>query len=917
MDGEKAKPPKTGKAGSAPPSAPTPMMAQYLAIKSAHPDLLLFYRMGDFYELFFDDAVAAAAALDITLTKRGKHQGADIPMCGVPVHSHEAYLERLIRHGFKVAICEQTEDPAEARKRGGKTLVARDVVRVITPGTLTEDSLLDARSHNHLAALARVGGRFGLAWLDISTGDFTVAAPPMNGIASLLAQIAPGEFLISDRLLELPELFDLFAEWQTAISAIPAPRFDSAAGERRLKEIFAVASLDGFGAFDRAEIAAAGALVDYVALTQKGTLPRLATPRHQAEGMVMAIDAATRRNLELVQASDGGRKGSLLGVIDRTLTGSGARLLGARLCAPLTESRAVGRRHDAVEAFVGNGQFRDATRAALHGAPDIERAMSRLSLKRGGPRDLAAVGDGLARAATLTGLLADAMKAGLVPLAEDLAAAATALGDHGVLIDRLSRALAPELPLLSRDGGFIAEGYAAPLDHLRVLRDESRRLVAALQIRYRDETGITGLKVKHNNVLGYFVEVSNNHGDKLLGHDTFIHRQTMASAVRFSTVELADLEEKIARAGDRALALELELFDDLVGEVSARADDIARTAHAVAEIDVAAALAALAVARDYCRPRIDDSVAFTIVRGRHPVVETMAASPANDPIGAEAGAFVGNDCDLDAGGRLWLLTGPNMAGKSTYLRQNALIAVLAQAGSYVPAKSAHIGVVDRLFSRVGAADDLARGRSTFMVEMVETAAILNQAGSRALVILDEIGRGTATYDGLSIAWATIEHLHNVNRCRGLFATHYHELTNLAERLDALSCHTMRVREWEGDVVFLYEVGPGAADRSYGIHVARLAGLPEAVIARAEAVLETLESDESTSAAARLADDLPLFARPRAAPLPPPPSPALAALGDIDVDNLTPREALDLLYRLVALAADESVTDEPVPPGLGD
>ncbi|MFP6758080.1 MAG: DNA mismatch repair protein MutS, partial [Alphaproteobacteria bacterium] len=539
MDGENAKPPKATQ-------APTPMMAQYMAIKAAHPGLLLFYRMGDFYELFFDDAVAASAALDITLTKRGKHQGADIPMCGVPVHSHESYLERLIRHGFKVAICEQIEDPAEARKRGAKSLVARDVVRVITPGTLTEDSLLDARAHNHLAALARVGGRFGLAWLDISTGDFTVAAPTLPGIASLMAQVAPGELLVADRVLEAPELFDLFAEWRPAISPLPAARFDSAAAERRLKDAYGVASLDGFGPFDRAEIAAAGALIDYVELTQKGALPRLAAPRRQAPDAVMAIDAATRRNLELVQASDGGRKGSLLGIIDRTLTGAGARLLSARLCAPLTDPVAIARRHDMVEAFFADGRFRDATRAALAGAPDVERALSRLRLKRGGPRDLAAVGDGLERAGRLAGLLADARKSGLVPLAEDLDAASEGLGEHGVLIDRLTRALGADLPLLARDGGFIAQSYAEPLDQLRILRDESRRLVAALQLRYRDETAISGLKVKHNNVLGYFVEVSHNHGDKLLGHDTFIHRQTLASAVRFGTVELGELEDKIA-----------------------------------------------------------------------------------------------------------------------------------------------------------------------------------------------------------------------------------------------------------------------------------------------------------------------------------------------------------------------------------
>lgn len=906
MDGEIAKQESGGGGRTAAKEDPspaadgklTPMMAQYSAIKQAHPDVLLFYRMGDFYEMFFDDAVAAAAALDITLTKRGRHRGEDIPMCGVPVHSHESYLERLIRKGFKVAICEQTESPADARKRGGKALVARDVVRVVTPGTLTEDTLLDARAHNHLTALAQVGGRFGLAWLDISTGDFTVAGPSDRELPSLLAQIAPGELLIADRLSEVEDLFELFNEWKSVLTVLPAPRFESAAAERRLKETFRVASLDGFGTYERAEIAAAGAVIEYVTLTQKGQMPRVAPPDRQQSGAVMAIDAATRRNLELVQSVTGGRAGSLLGVVDRTLTGAGARLLAAQLTAPLTDSIAIGRRLDMVEAFCGNVDCRDAVRDALRGAPDMERALSRITVGRGGPRDLAAIGAGLATARDVRQSVDRARESGLVPIAEDLTAAAAALGDHAALSERLDRALASDLPLLARDGGFIAEGYAAPLDELRVLRDESRKLVAALQGRYRETSGIAPLKVRHNNVLGYFVEVPQSHGDKLIADDAFIHRQTLASAVRFTTVELGELEDKIARAADRALALELELFEDLVGEVTARARDIGACAAALAEIDVASALADLAVARDFCRPRIDESLAFAIERGRHPVVEAAQAA------GSGGAAFVANDCDLESDGRLWLLTGPNMAGKSTFLRQNALIAVLAQAGSFVPAAAAHIGVVDRLFSRVGAADDLARGRSTFMVEMVETAAILNQAGERALVVLDEIGRGTATYDGLSLAWATIEHLHDANRCRGLFATHYHELTKLASRLEGLSCHTMRVREWRGEAVFLYEVGLGAADRSYGIHVARLAGLPGSVIARAEAVLAQLESSETSASGARLADELPLFAaRPRGPEKPVEP-PALEALRALDPDSLTPREALDCLYRLVA-QLDES------------
>ncbi len=868
----------------------TPMMAQYLDIKRRHPDALLFYRMGDFYEMFFDDAVAAAAALDIALTRRGRHEGREIPMCGVPVHSHETYLERLIRAGFKVAICEQTEDPAEARRRGPKTVVAREVVRVVTPGTITEDGLLDARAHNHLAAVAQVNGAWGLAWLDLSTGSFAVAAPAAPALAALLAQVAPGELLAPDSLADDPAL----AEWTDATTRLPAVRFDSAAAARRLAEAYGVATLDSFGGFGRAEIAAAGALIDYVDLTQKGRRPRLSPLRRQADGAVMAIDAATRRNLELTRALDGGRRGSLLDVVDRTRTPGGGRLLAARLAAPLTDPAAIGVRLDMVGFFVSDAGARDAVRETLAGCPDIERGLGRLCLGRGGPRDLAALRDALGRADALRQRLTADDAGGLAPLPAGIADAAARLGPHRVLVDRLTRALAANPPPLARDGGVIAEGYVAALDEQRALRDESRRLIGALQASYAKTTGIAALKIKHNNVLGYFIEVSANHGDKLLGDQGFIHRQTTASALRFTTTKLADLADGITRAADRALALELELFDDLVGETTARADDIAATARALAEIDVAAAGAVLAVERDFCRPTVDDGTGFAVSGGRHPVVEAMASNPS-------APGFVANDCTLAAGERLWLLTGPNMAGKSTFLRQNALIAVLAQAGCYVPARACSIGVIDRLFSRVGAADDLARGRSTFMVEMVETAAILNQAGPRALVILDEIGRGTATFDGLSIAWATIEHLHAVNRCRALFATHYHELTCLAAKLEDLSCRTMRVREWQGEAVFLYEVAAGAADRSYGIHVARLAGLPADVVARAEEVLEHLESDEGDAAAARLADDLPLFATVRANPAPVADEPpALALLRDTDLDSLSPREALELLYRLQAL-----------------
>ncbi|HTZ37524.1 MAG TPA: DNA mismatch repair protein MutS [Stellaceae bacterium] len=887
-------------APAAAPAAASPMMAQYHAIKDAHPGYLLFYRMGDFYELFFDDAVQAAPALDIALTKRGRHDGADIPMCGVPVHTAEAYLARLIRAGFKVAICEQVEDPAEARRRGNKGPVKRAVVRLVTAGTLTEDGLLDARRHNYLAGIAEAGGEMGLAWLDLSTGAFSVAPTAEAALAGDLARLLPGEIVLPERLLARPALFELFAEWKPSLTPLADARFDSESGRRRLESFYGVRALDGFGQFRRAELAAAGALVDYVALTQKpaaqqGGAPHLAAPVRVAPGSVMQIDAATRRNLELLATLAGERRGSLLSVLDRTATGAGSRLLADRLAAPLTDPDAIGGRLDALQFFVERADIRAALRERLRRCPDIERALTRLSLGRGGPRDLAALRDALGETAALRRMLA---APGLVPLPALLGEAERRLGEHGALVDRLARALAPDLPLLARDGGFIADGYAADLDELRGLRDRSRRTIAALQARYAEETGVGSLRIRHNNVIGYYIEVSAANAGKL-GVD-FIHRQTMAGAMRFTTAELAELDSRIASAADRALALELRLFEDLCGEVAAVRLPIAEAAAALAEFDLAAALAERAAESGWVRPVLGEDTGFAVRGGRHPTVEAALAG---------SGAFVANDCVLgesDAdGGRIWLVTGPNMAGKSTFLRQNALIAILAQMGSYVPAAAARIGVVDRLFSRVGAADDLARGRSTFMVEMVETAAILNQAGPRSFVILDEIGRGTATFDGLSIAWASLEHLHEVNRCRALFATHYHELTTLAAKLPALVCHTMRVKEWKGDVVFLHEVAPGTADRSYGIHVAKLAGLPPAVTARAEEVLAILESGDEAGALARLADDLPLF---RAIQQRPPPavareSPAEALLKELRPDELSPRDALELLYRLKALLGD--------------
>jgi DNA mismatch repair protein MutS len=884
----------------------TPMMEQYLEIKAANPGLLLFYRMGDFYELFFEDAETASRALGIMLTKRGKHLGRDIPMCGVPVERADEYLHRLIALGHRVAVCEQLEDPAEARKRGAKSVVRRDVVRLVTPGTLTEDSLLDAAVNNFLLSVARTrtssadDERYGLGWLDISTSDFHVTECGRNELAATLARINPGEVIVPDALFRdgsLRGVLDACA----AVTPVTRDLFDSASAEQRLCSYFGIASADGFGPLSRLELTAAAACVTYIERTQVGKRPALSVPAREASGATLAIDPATRANLELMRTLAGERKGSLLATIDRTMTASGSRLLAQRLAAPLTDIAAIARRHDAVEAFVHNGDLRETVRGILRGAPDVSRAVARLTVDRGGPRDLASLRDGIAAAEAMLAALE-----GLPSMPDDVAAAMKALRapDRGIA-QALDAALADELPLAKRDGGFVRAGHDAALDEARLLRDESRRFVAAMQQRYADETAIKTLKIRHNNVLGYFVEVTAQHGERMMAQPlnaTFIHRQTLAGQVRFTTAELGEIEARIASAAERALALELDIFDRLCRIACAASADFQEMAAALAALDVATALAKLAADHDYVRPAMDSSLDLAIEAGRHAVVEQALARNGTP--------FIANGCDLsppagDRNGQIWLLTGPNMAGKSTFLRQTALIVVLAQAGSFVPAARARIGVVDRLFSRVGAADDLARGRSTFMVEMVETAAILNQAGARALVILDEIGRGTATFDGLSIAWATIEHLHETNRCRALFATHYHELTVLAARLPRLFNATMRVREWQGDVVFLHEVVPGAADRSYGIQVAKLAGLPPAVIARAQIVLAKLEAEDRGATTQALADDLPLFAAavtPAAPALPPRLEAAIAMIETLHPDEMTPRDALDALYALKARLA---------------
>ena len=899
--------PKPSPAPATAHPAVTPMMAQYLGIKAQHPDHLLFYRMGDFYELFLADAEVAAKALNIVLTKRGKHQGDDIPMCGVPVERSDDYLHRLISQGHRVAVCEQIEDPAEAKKRGGKSVVARAVVRLVTPGTITEDGLLDPARANNLVAVTRLASgaeaAFGVAAVDISTGAFFVAETTQAGLPGLLARLDPREIVFPDSLQADDAVGAIVADTGLPLTPVAREYAETGLAERRLREWYGVETLDGFGRFTPAETAAAAMAVAYVTRTQIGARPQLQAPARIERGGAMEIDPATRANLEITRTLGGEQQGSLLATVDLTVTAGGGRLLAGRIAAPLVDPAAIAARLDDVAWATETGDARARIRATLKRMPDLARALSRLALDRGGPRDLAALRDGLSAACDVA-LLLEADGALPAGLQADASAATRMPGDF---IERLAAALGENLPLNKRDGGFVRPGFSPELDETRALRDHTREVIAALQGRYADETGVKLLRIKHNSFLGFYLEVPQAVGETWLRppHNArFIHRQSMAGAMRFSTSELAELDARIASAAERTLAIELGIFADLAAAVLAEAPNLRAVADALSAIDVSCALGELAAARGWTRPTVDASTAFAIQGGRHPVVEAA--------LKARGKSFVVNDCDLGGtadrgaakgGGRIAVVTGPNMAGKSTFLRQNALIAILAQMGSFVPATAAHLGIVDRLFSRVGAADDLARGRSTFMVEMVETAAILNQAGPRSLVILDEIGRGTATFDGLSIAWAAVEHLHEANRSRALFATHYHELTQLTKRLKRVHNLTMRVTEWRGDVVFLHEVLPGSADRSYGIQVAKLAGLPPAVVDRARAILAQLERNSRIAPVERLVEDLPLFALHNPAPVEPADT-LRAALDGIEPDGLTPKAALDALYALKILRGGE-------------
>jgi DNA mismatch repair protein MutS len=881
--------------------ATSPVMAQFFEAKSRQPDALVFFRMGDFYELFFEDAVKASAALGIALTARGKHAGQDIPMAGVPVHAAEAYLAKLIRAGFKVAVCEQMENPAEAKKRGSKSVVRRDVVRVVTPGTLTEDGLLDARGANRLAAVAVRAGQAAVASVEISTGEVECMSVGRHGVAAALAALQPSEILVPDRLFADEVLAAALKSPGGLVQPMASALAEPQAAEARLKRLYGVDTLGGFGALSGAEISALGLIAAHLETTQAGRMPALSPPRRAGEADVMAIDPATRFSLEIERTQTGAREGSLLAAVDRTVTSGGARLLAGRLARPLLDPAAIGARLDAVAWFLERRELRERARKLLKGSGDPARALSRLALGRGGPRDLGALKGALGCGVEIAGLIGqDADPLDAIPA--EVRAAADALTPDlnpalAEYLHTLTTGLGPDLPAQARDGGFVAPGVSPELEQARALRDDSRKVVIDLELRLQAESGAP-LRIRHNAVLGYFVELSAKQAEPLFApplNALFIHRQTLANQVRFTTVELADLDARIAQAAERALAIEAEIFEAWRDQARALASGIQAAAQALAALDVASALAEWAQDEQAVRPEIDRSLRFDAEAGRHPVVEAA--------VRRSGAPYTPNDCKLDGSGehcaRLAIVTGPNMAGKSTFLRQNALLAILAQAGSFVPARRLRLGVVDRLFSRVGAGDDLARGRSTFMAEMVETAAILTQATPRSLVILDEIGRGTATYDGLAIAWACAEALHDTNRCRALFATHYHELARLEGRLAHVCNLSLRAKEWNGDLIFLHEARPGPADRSYGVQVAKLAGVPPQVVSRAREVLERLEGQ--TASPARL-DDLPLFAAAAepAAPVFKGPSELELALAELDLDGMSPREAMDALYRLRGL-----------------
>ncbi len=890
----------------------TPSTKQYLEIKNEYKDYLLFYRVGDFYELFFDDAHKASKALDIVLTHRGTYMGEPIPMCGVPFHAYESYLAKLIGQGFKVAICDQTETPEEAKQRGGtKALVRREVVRLVTSGTLTEDNMLDARKNNYLLCCVMHEKNFGFSWLDMSTGDFYTKSVPFaidkkaEVLQSFLSYIEAGEIIVSDNLLQHTNLFDVLKYYQEKLTVLPQARFNVINTQNMIEKFFKIQTIEAFGCFSKQEIIASGIILDYIETTQKGKLPQLKKPICQTQSQFLEIDASTRQSLELTNSQTYGnnKKATLLNTINRTITAVGSRLLSNRLLSPSIDIATINNRLNMIDFFIQNSDIRNNLRILLKEVSDLEKTITRMSLNRCPPKEMFELGTTLSYLPKIKNLIYNISKDNIVlnKIPQEIDNYLSSIADFSVLVTEIAEALQDydKLPNKLGISEFIRDGYNANLDHLRNIRENQKKSIEALEQKYIQETNISNLKIRYTSVLGYFIEVPTKMAADMIQLPQFIHRQSVLSGARFTTVELNEMEQELNTADDKAIALEVNLYNNLIDKILCATSDIYDVASVIAELDIASSLADLAIEKKYCRPIVDNSLDFIIKDGRHPVVERSIEK-------SFVGTFVSNDCDLgNNGNKIWLLTGPNMAGKSTFLRQNAIIVIMAQLGSYVPCSYAKIGIVDKIFSRVGASDDLSRGRSTFMVEMVETATILNQATERSFVILDEIGRGTATYDGLSIAWSVVEHLHEINKCRALFATHYHELTVLSNKLKHLSLHCMKIKEFNGNVVFLHQVVNGAADRSYGIHVAKLAGLPKIVISRSEQILQSLEQNPSKVSITNIENDLPLFSvlkekiEKQEEDLNKT-NPALELLKETDPDILTPREALDKIYELKKL-----------------
>ena len=878
---------KTQKTSLSLSSKPTPMMAQFLDVKSQYQDFLLFYRMGDFYEMFFHDAEIVSGLLGIVLTKRGQLNGIDIPMCGVPVHAVDGYLEKLIRLGHRVAVCEQAETPESFKKRGGKGPLPRSVVRVVTAGTLNEDSILAPDLNNFLLAIGNDNGNFAVAWADMSTGTFHTQDINEESILSTIERLNPAEILYP----EGQEIIFQKIKEISCIFALPKDSFDSNNPLDVFQAFFPNSVNLNKLAYSRAQLSAIYGILNYLSQTQISQKPFLRQPILMENNRILEIDPATRRSLEITRTLSGEKHGCLLNTIDKTKTAIGARLLASRIASPLAVKGQIEERLDLVNWFLSENSLKSNLDILLRGIPDFERSLCRLSVRRGGPRDLFFLATAIEKTEKIFKLIAQCITSSGQPLFANIDE--IIVSPYSVST-KIKDALADDLPLLVRDGNFIRSGFDVSLDSLRNLSKESRDHIVLLQQKYSDETAITSLKIKYNNLLGYHIEVRSIHAEKLMSNAKFIHRQTTAQALRFTTIELADLERELTTAADRALTIEQSLYDSLVQELLKCETKIAQCASIIAQIDVALSTASLAENHNYVRPVITNNAQFMIEAGRHPVVEFTSGGKAT---------FIENDCDLLQGKKIWLVTGPNMAGKSTFLRQNALMVILAQAGLFVPAKKANIGIVDKLFSRVGASDDLARGQSTFMIEMLETAAILRHATPKSLVILDEIGRGTSTYDGLAIAQATLENLHDINRCRGLFATHYHELTILEEKLsDVMSFH-MKIKEWRQEIVFLHKVTKGRAGRSYGIHVAMLAGLPDNVVERAKNILSELESQRwsEEQILSEKGVNFPLLAKV-AAPsshneTDPKRTEIFELLQSFHPDDLSPKEALNMLYEI--------------------